>query len=418
MALALMPLLRTAGAAPADTIPTPRRQALLALPDAGRRKEASAWLAASGFEVTAVEDVGQALDQIGRLHPAVVLADTALRDERGRGLCQAVRQLREGSAVPVLAFCSGSREVAAALEAGASDVLDGPFDGRVAARRADQLARLSETRRRAGKGAGGERATAQDGRGRASGGALARALRRAHRPARRRAARAHPRERPGRGVREEPGGGGAVRHRAPGPAQHAAWGARARTPSSSRWRSGSSPVLRSEEMRRTGAGPSMSMAARLGGGLFAVMLTGLPGGPEAKAAVRLLLDRLSGRYVAGDEEIVLSTERRHRTRPRRRADRGVAAPEGGAGGPRGAGERGCDPLLPAVLSPHDGAEPGHHAPAPQRARPRRAPAPLPAVRRRVRAARPRRARRSSAGSAPSSARFRRRSSSPWPKRRA
>jgi len=34
--------------------------------------------------------------------------------------------------------------------------------------------------------------------------------------------------------------------------------------------------LRSEEMRRSGAGPSMSMAARLGGGLFAVLLTGSP----------------------------------------------------------------------------------------------------------------------------------------------
>lgn len=47
------------------------------------------------------------------------------------------------------------------------------------------------------------------------------------------------------------------------------------------------------------------MAARLGGGLFAVMLTGLPGFAEAKAAVRLLHDRLSDRYFAGDEEIVL-----------------------------------------------------------------------------------------------------------------
>ena len=51
----------------------------------------------------------------------------------------------------------------------------------------------------------------------------------------------------------------------------------------------------------------MSMAARVGGGLFAAMLTGLPGWQEAKATVRLLLDRLSGRYFAGDEEIVLST---------------------------------------------------------------------------------------------------------------
>src|SRR3989442_6747258 len=50
----------------------------------------------------------------------------------------------------------------------------------------------------------------------------------------------------------------------------------------------------------------MSMAARIGGGLFAAMLTGLPGWLETKAAVRLLLDRISGRYFAGEEEISLT----------------------------------------------------------------------------------------------------------------
>ena len=40
---------------------------------------------------------------------------------------------------------------------------------------------------------------------------------------------------------------------------------------------------------------------------IAALLTGLPGWQEAKTTVRLLLDRLSGRYFAGDEEIVLST---------------------------------------------------------------------------------------------------------------
>jgi EAL domain-containing protein (putative c-di-GMP-specific phosphodiesterase class I) len=50
----------------------------------------------------------------------------------------------------------------------------------------------------------------------------------------------------------------------------------------------------------------MSMAARVGGGLFAAMLTGLPGWPETKATVRLLLDRISGRYFAGEEEISLT----------------------------------------------------------------------------------------------------------------
>jgi diguanylate cyclase (GGDEF)-like protein len=65
--------------------------------------------------------------------------------------------------------------------------------------------------------------------------------------------------------------------------------------------------VRSEEVLRASTGPSMSMAARIGGGLFAAMLTGLPGWAEAKSTVRLLRDRISGRYFSGDEEIVLST---------------------------------------------------------------------------------------------------------------
>jgi diguanylate cyclase (GGDEF)-like protein len=65
--------------------------------------------------------------------------------------------------------------------------------------------------------------------------------------------------------------------------------------------------LRSEEVLHASVGPSMSMAARVGGGIFAAMLTGLPGWPEVKTTVSMLVDRLSGRYFAGDEEIVLST---------------------------------------------------------------------------------------------------------------
>ena len=42
------------------------------------------------------------------------------------------------------------------------------------------------------------------------------------------------------------------------------------------------------------------------GGLFAAMFTGVPGWHEARAIVRLLLDRISGRYFAMDEEIFLS----------------------------------------------------------------------------------------------------------------
>ena len=305
MALPLMPLHRTAGTAAADPSPSVRRRALLALADAARRQEASAWLAATGFEVVVVEDVPQALEQIARLRPVIVLADTALRDERGRCLCQAVRQLREGSGVPVLACCSGSREVAAALEAGASDVLEGPFDGRVTALRAERLARLFESTGDLGRAREENerlRTAAEDERrvalwrgrydaltGLPDGERLERTLENAL-----------------VGASEKSQVAVALfdiehlvklntrlgRARANSVLQQVAQRLVA--------------VLRSEEMQRSGAGPSMSMAARLGGGLFAVMLTGLPGGPEAKATARLLLDRLSGRYFAGDEEIVLS----------------------------------------------------------------------------------------------------------------
>jgi diguanylate cyclase (GGDEF)-like protein len=304
-ALALIPLHRAARTAPADTSLSSRRRALVVFADAARRKQASVGLAATGFEVTAVEDVAQALEQVSQLRPAIVLADSALRDERGQGVCQAVRQLREGSSVAVLAFCSDSREVAAALEAGASDILEGPLDGSVAARRAEQLVRLFET--------AGELGRVREENER---------LRSAAEDERRQAL--------WRG-RFDPLTGLPDGERLERTLDNTLVGASERSQVAValfdiehlvklNTRLGRSrvnsvlqqvaqrlvTVLRCEEMRRSGAGPSMSMAARLGAGLFAVLLTGLPGGPEAKAAVRLLLDRLSGRYVAGDEEIVLS----------------------------------------------------------------------------------------------------------------
>ena len=66
-------------------------------------------------------------------------------------------------------------------------------------------------------------------------------------------------------------------------------------------------TLCSDEVMRTATPPALSMAARLGAGLFAVLLTGLRGPREARTAVRVVVDRLCGRYRAGDDDIVLST---------------------------------------------------------------------------------------------------------------
>jgi diguanylate cyclase (GGDEF)-like protein len=207
--------------------------------------------------------------------------------------------------VPLLAWCSGPREAAAALEAGASDVLEGPFDGRVAARRAEHLARLAETAvelSRAREEGERLRRVVEDERretlwrgrfdaltGLPDGERLERSLENALVGASERAQVAVALFDIEHLVKLNSRLG---RSRANSVLQQVAQRLTA--------------VLRSEEIRRSGAGPSLSMAARIGGGLFAVMLTGLPGGSEAKAVVRLLLDRLSGRYFAGDEEIVVS----------------------------------------------------------------------------------------------------------------
>src|SRR5439155_14413828 len=50
----------------------------------------------------------------------------------------------ESGDVPMIALCSSRRDTAAALESGADDLLERPFDWRVASRRAERLVRLAE----------------------------------------------------------------------------------------------------------------------------------------------------------------------------------------------------------------------------------------------------------------------------------
>src|SRR5262249_46537403 len=121
------------------------RIALLACADASTRKTASRWLASAGFDVVPAATSAEALEQLGRHRPAVVLTEMSLRDERGRTLCEAVSRRVPRPQVPVLALCSGQREVKAALEAGASDLLQRPFDWHVGCVRVESLVRLGET---------------------------------------------------------------------------------------------------------------------------------------------------------------------------------------------------------------------------------------------------------------------------------
>jgi PleD family two-component response regulator len=122
-----------------------RRVALVACADSSTQKSAARWLTSTGFEVVTAVAAAEALDQFGRHRPVIVLTDMTLRNERGRSLCEVLGHQSPWSRVPILALCSGTREAKAALEAGATDLLQRPFDWHVGSVRAERLVRLAET---------------------------------------------------------------------------------------------------------------------------------------------------------------------------------------------------------------------------------------------------------------------------------
>jgi diguanylate cyclase (GGDEF)-like protein len=305
VALQALPVASGADSNP-DRGPDPAgRQVLLVGLDASNRREASRWLVSAGFEVTVAEDAARALECLERRRPDVIFADMAVRAAGIEGMGQALRR-EDLRMVPVIALCSGRREVGIALDAGVADLLERPLDWRVASLRIRRQLRLAETEwelARTQRETEGLRKALDEERhektwrstrdaltGLPNGEHLERSLEKAL-------------------VGASEGSQVALalfdvehlvlinnrlgRARANSVLQQVAQRL--------------SVGLRSEEVLRASVGPSMSMAARIGGGLFAAMLTGLPGWQELKATVSLLVDRLSGRYFAGDEEIVLST---------------------------------------------------------------------------------------------------------------
>ena len=293
-----------AGSIGAAAAPGRRLALLVALPGSTAR-EATRWLGSAGFDVVAVDGVASALDAAARNRPDVVLADVALRDAGRVGGWELLAEGHGLSDVPLIALCAHRRETAAALVAGATDVLERPYDWRVAcarvarsveaARTKAELARVHDDVAQLRRALDDERRErtwrdqfdsltglpASERFERTLASALATAT-----PASQVAVALVDIEklvlinsRLGRG-------------RANSVLQQVA----------QRLVTG----LRSDEVLRPGAMPSMSMAARVGGGLFAVMLTAVPRWEEARAAIGLLLDRVSGRYLAGGDEVFLS----------------------------------------------------------------------------------------------------------------
>lgn len=295
------------GRAPRGWAAPESRLALLAGLDASLSKEASRWLASAGFQVVAAEDGRRALELFAQLNPQIVLADVMLKDEAGAAVHQRLRRHEDGHAeVPLLVLCNTARQVAQAFESGAMDVLQRPYDWHVAVLRAARLVRSAE-------------AQAELQRLRAEIDALHQAVEDERRE---RTWNTHFDPLTGLPDAER-------LERALDASLAAASQSRqvavvffkieqlvmvntrlGRALANSVLQQVAQRLfegLRSEEVQRSTAGPSLSMTARVGGGMFAVMLTGLSDGQQTQAIVAHLLDLLAQPYSAGGDEIALTT---------------------------------------------------------------------------------------------------------------
>jgi len=298
---------------PAPTVaptpaPAPQKQriALMVCANGTTHKNAARWLSAAGFEVAAATTAAEAERLLSREPSPILVVTDLAASEGGRALCQALRQRPGHASIPLLALCYDQREAKAAIEAGATDLLKSPFDWHVASLRAEHLVRLAQTEHTL--------AAAREEIER-----LRQAADRA-RDDRFGTDRFDPltalpdSEQLDRALERALVTASETNHIAVAvfDIEHLV------LLNSRLGRSRANSVLqqvaqrlvaglRSEEvLRTTAAGPSMTMAARLGGGLFGALLTGVPGWHQARAIVQTLLDRVSGRYFAMDEEVVLS----------------------------------------------------------------------------------------------------------------
>lgn len=122
----------------------PIQKTLLVCADGSVLASGEGFLTGAGFRLTRAAGWAEALSLYESLRPSIVLVDGAFLDGSGPRLCAALRRMSGRVEVPVLALCSGKRDVLRALEAGANDVVDKPLDWSVVNRRLTCLFREYE----------------------------------------------------------------------------------------------------------------------------------------------------------------------------------------------------------------------------------------------------------------------------------
>ena len=82
-----------------------------------------------GFEVLQARDGWKAVESVKRQTPDLILMDMAMPQVNGLAATKLIRQLKEASEIPIIAFtASGSFIYQQAIDAGCNDLIEKPID--------------------------------------------------------------------------------------------------------------------------------------------------------------------------------------------------------------------------------------------------------------------------------------------------
>jgi two-component system phosphate regulon response regulator PhoB len=100
----------------------------------------------SGFPVTSVPDGSSALEQVKKLHPALIILDLMLPDMDGRDICRALKSNPLTQSIPILMLTAKTEELdrIVGFELGAEDYVTKPFSPRELVLRAKTILKRKE----------------------------------------------------------------------------------------------------------------------------------------------------------------------------------------------------------------------------------------------------------------------------------
>ncbi|MBT8080682.1 MAG: EAL domain-containing protein [Gammaproteobacteria bacterium] len=128
----------------------PPQTALIVCRDSAARKWGPRWLRDEGLHAAFAPDVADALSTARSICPSVIIVDAGLKARSGELLFDQLTAAADVEA-PIIALCAGSRDVTAAMDGGAYEIVRKPYDWRLIANRAKKTAQARASAQRLGE---------------------------------------------------------------------------------------------------------------------------------------------------------------------------------------------------------------------------------------------------------------------------